>query len=93
MWLSPSGGVRLTLLACDVHCLLDAPIPAYLAIQPLSPGPLFIHDDGSPLTRSGLVSAVRAVLLGAGVDLTCYTGHSFRIGAAMPLPRRVYRIP
>ena len=62
---------------CPVTALL-----AYLAIRPPSPGPLFIHDDGSPLTRSGLVSAVCAALSGAGVDLTRYTGHSFRIGAA-----------
>ena len=62
---------------CPVIALL-----AYLAIRPPSPGQLFIHNDGSPLTRSGLVSAVRAALLRTGVDVTRYTGHSFRIGAA-----------
>ena len=50
---------------CPVTALL-----AYLAIRPPSPGPLFVHDNGSPLTRSGLVSAVRAGLSGAGVDLS-----------------------
>ena len=50
---------RTNSIICPVTALL-----AYLAIRPPSPGPLFIHDDGSPLTRSGLVSAVRAALSG-----------------------------
>ena len=62
---------------CPVAALL-----AYLAIRPPSPGPLFVHDNGSPLTRAGLVSAVRAALSEGSVDLSRYTGHSFRIGAA-----------
>ena len=55
---------------------------AYLTIRPPVPGPLFIYADGSPLTRSGLVSAVRSALSTSGADLSRFTGHSFRIGAA-----------
>ena len=55
---------------------------AYLAIRPTLPGPLFLHGNGAPLTRSDLISAIRAALSGVGVDLSRYTGHSFRIGAA-----------
>ena len=49
---------------CPVTALL-----AYLAIRPLSPGPLFVHANGSTLTRSSLVSAVCVALSEGGVDL------------------------
>ena len=62
-------------------CLVVA-LLAYLAIRPPAPGPLFTHGYGSHLTRSGLVSAVHAALSEGGVDLSRYTGHSFRIGPA-----------
>ena len=55
---------------------------AYMAIRPRIPGPLFIHSDGTPLTRPKLVTEVRGALTGDGMDLSRYTGHSFRIGAA-----------
>ena len=64
------------------HICPVAAILAYLAIRPPLPGPLFLYADGSPLTRTGLVSAVRSALSGSGADLSRYTGHSFRIGAA-----------
>ena len=57
---------------CPVTAVL-----VYLSISPQVPGPLFLHADRSPLTRSGLISAVRSALSGTGVDLSCYTGHSF----------------
>ena len=50
---------------CPVTALL-----AHMAIRPPSPAPLFVHANGSPLTRSGLVPAVRAALSAAGVDLS-----------------------
>ena len=92
MWQLPSVGVRLTLLAWDACTLFIgrtnssicpvAALLAYLAIQPPSNGLLFVHDNGSPLTRAGLVSPVCAALSEGSVDLSRYTGHSFRIGAA-----------
>ena len=45
-------------------------------------GPLFIFKDGTPLTRSALVSHLQAALQKAGFVHTDYNGHSFRIGAA-----------
>ena len=62
---------------CPVSAVLS-----YLAARSPSPGPLFVHQDGSPLTRSCLVAAVRAALSNSGRDLSRYNGHSFRIGAA-----------
>ena len=61
---------------------------SYLAARPSTPGPLFAHQDGRPLSCPGLVRAVRSALgsalVSAGVDTSrySYSGHSFRIGAA-----------
>ena len=76
-------GVRIFMgrtgnLLCPVAAVL-----AYLAIRPPSPGPLFIFRDGSYLTRDRLVTRLRAGLLQAGIDASRFTGHSFRIGAAI----------
>ena len=60
---------------------------AYLAIRPTVPGPLFVHMDGSALTRTDLVRAVQTALTDGGMDLSGYTGHSFRIGAASSAAR------
>ncbi len=54
----------------------------YLATRGPSQGPLFMHKDGQPLSRSSLVRKVRSALTQAGVDASTYSGHSFRIGAA-----------
>ena len=62
---------------CPVVALL-----AYLAVRPSVPGPLFIHANGTPLTRSQLVASIRASLLEIGMDTSRFSGHSFRIGAA-----------
>ena len=59
----------------------------YLAIRPATPGPLFIHRDGSPLTRAQLVSAIRSTLQISGMDISRYSGHSFRVGAATAAAR------
>ena len=62
---------------CPVKALLG-----YLAQRGQHPGPLFCWQDGSPLTRGQLVQEVRSALLGHGLDIRRYNGHSFRIGAA-----------
>ena len=62
---------------CPVRAVL-----AYMAIRPQVPGPLFVPGDGTLLNRGELVSEVRAAVTGDGTDLSCYTGHSFRIGSA-----------
>ena len=45
-------------------------------------GPLFWFSDGRPLTRLQFVKEVKEVLTRAGVDSSCYSGHSFLNGAA-----------
>ena len=62
---------------CPVSALL-----AYLAIRPSTPGPLFVFQDGTPLSRRQLVLHLRDALSQIGIDVTNFSGHSFRIGAA-----------
>ena len=62
---------------CPVAAMLG-----YLSIRPSTPGPLFIFQDGSPLSRPKLVQHLRHALSQLGMDVANYSGHSFRIGAA-----------
>jgi integrase len=62
---------------CPVSAVL-----AYLAIRPPTPGPLFVFQDGTPLSRDKLVSQLRDALSLLGIDAMNFSGHSFRIGAA-----------
>ena len=62
---------------CPVTAVL-----AFLAQRPQTQGPLFVHADGSPLTRSQLIQKVRRALRRLGLEVHNYSGHSFRIGAA-----------
>ena len=59
-----------------------AAVLSYLACRPSVPGPLFVHADGTQLTRSQLVTSVRVALQEVGMDTSRFSGHSFRIGAA-----------
>lgn len=59
----------------------------YLAVRSVTPGPLFIFEDGTPLLRDRFVKEVKRALRAAGVDETAYSGHSFRIGAATSAAR------
>jgi len=52
-------------------------------VRPSPQGPLFVFQDGSYLTRDKLVVHVQQGLRLMGVDPTCFSGHSFRIGAAI----------
>ena len=45
-------------------------------------GPLFIHEDGSPLLKAQFVKKVKKALAHQNIDSSKYSGHSFRIGAA-----------
>ena len=58
------------------------PITSMLGYLAHRPGPLFLFKDGSPLSRSRLISSLRTALRAIGVDDSGYSGHSFRIGAA-----------
>ena len=70
----------------DILCPVAA-ILGYLALRPPAPGPLFVFGDGSPLSRPRLVQSLREVLRRAGVDVSGFSGHSFRIGAATTAAR------
>ena len=62
-------------------CLVVA-LLLYLAVRGMDQGPLFRWQDRTPLTRAVLADRLKWVLLRAGVDVSGYSGHSFRIGAA-----------
>jgi len=62
-------------------CLLSSML-AYLALRPPTPGPLFIFQDGSPLSRGQLTAHLRAALCNVGLQSTRFSGRSFRIAAA-----------
>ena len=62
---------------CPVSSLLS-----YLASHPPSLGPLIVFQDGTPLSRSRLSSALAEAQSAIGVPSSGYCGHSFRIGAA-----------
>ena len=53
----------------------------YLHLCGPGPGPLFLYQDGTPLSRSKLSAFLKSTLQSAGVPGN-FTGHSFRIGAA-----------
>ena len=65
----------------DAICPVSAML-AYLAVRPHIPGPLFILQDGTPLSRVTLVSHLREAITNVGLDATNFSGHNFRIGAA-----------
>ena len=69
-------------ILCPVSAVL-----AYLAIRPPTPGPLFIFQDGTPLSRDRLVVHMRHSLSQLGADVSKFSGHSFRIGAASTAAR------
>lgn len=44
--------------------------------------PLFVNQNGGPLTRVEFISAFKHVLTCIGCNADVYNGHSFHIGAA-----------
>lgn len=62
---------------CPVSALLS-----YLAYRGTKPGALFTWADGSTLSKTKFVEAVRSALTKAGLPAKDYEGHSFRMGAA-----------
>ena len=68
---------------CPVSALLE-----YLVVRGSGPGPLFMFQDGMPLTRPGFVAKVKGTLTRAGIDSSHFSGHSFRSGAATTAAER-----
>ena len=73
---------RTFLPLCPVAAVLS-----YLAVRPSSPGPLFIYEDGTPLSRDRLSASFALALRSAGLNDRGYSSHSFRIGAATAAAR------
>ncbi|KAK3730899.1 hypothetical protein QZH41_012612 [Actinostola sp. cb2023] len=73
---------------CHVHigrgspplCAVSA-VAAYLNRRGGAPGPLFLMEDGQPLSREQLSNWLRSIFATTGVDGN-FSSHSFRIGAA-----------
>ena len=61
---------------CPVSAVL-----AYMIMRGKAPGPLFIFQDGKPLSRPRFVTEIKRALSAAGIDPKPYSSHSFRIGA------------
>ena len=57
-------------------------VAAYLAVRGRSAGPFFRFVSGTCLSRELLVKYIRAALHRYGIDVSKYSGHSLRIGAA-----------
>jgi hypothetical protein len=53
----------------------------YLRVRGGIPGPLFVHENGEPLSRKQLVTWIHDAVARLGLEGN-YSGHSFRIGAA-----------
>ena len=62
---------------CPVLLLLD-----YLAIRGNSPGPLFMNQGNSTVSRSFFTDLLNRSLRTCGLNPALYKGHSFRIWAA-----------
>ena len=67
-------------------CAIEAML-TYLAARGNGTGPLFLQQNGSPLTRSLLTSWLREIMVSSGVPGN-FSSHSFRIGAATVAARR-----
>ncbi|XP_077196898.1 integrase/recombinase xerD homolog [Paroedura picta] len=63
--------------ACPVSNLCE-----FLSVRPGRTGLLFVHRDGSYLSRYQLAAVLKRCLRGAGLRPEWYGTHSFRIGAA-----------
>ena len=59
-----------------------AAVSAYLAIRGREPSPFFRFGSGTALMREALVKQLSSALSQFDVDVSQYSGHSFRIGAA-----------
>ena len=62
---------------CPVTALMR-----YLAVRPSGDGQLFMWENSQRLTRTTFVTHLRRGLQSAGSDMSQFSGHSLRIGAA-----------
>lgn len=57
-------------------------VAAYLAVRDRQSGPFFRFASGTPLSRELFVKHIRIALRPYDLEVSSYSGHSFRIGAA-----------
>ena len=81
------AGIRLHLGTTGHSLCPVSSMMGHLAIFPSEPGPLFLFRDGSTLSRTKLIQCLSQALSSIGVDCSGYSGHSFRIGAAITAAR------
>ncbi|XP_060089026.1 integrase/recombinase xerD homolog [Heteronotia binoei] len=76
-------GSVITLGQCTVHelCPVRA-VRCYVRFRGLGDGPLFRHEDGSPLTKYQFWAVTSRALAAIGLKGVKFGTHSFRIGAA-----------
>ena len=90
----PFGTGAVVLLSRTTNDLSPvAAVLAYLARRGSTPGPLFILEDGSPLSRQRLVLGLRQALSASGITCDAFSGHSFRIRAATTAAQRGLKNP
>ena len=75
-------GELLYLEATDMQFCPVMAVLSYMVVRGNSPGPLFLWQNGSYLTREAFVNSLREALTSAGYPPEKYAGHSFCIGAA-----------
>ena len=68
-------------LASIPYVLFTRYWPAYLAIRGDGPGPLFLCQNGQPLSCTLLTNWLRQIMASAGISSN-FSSHSFRIGVA-----------
>ncbi|XP_013416314.1 uncharacterized protein LOC106177917 [Lingula anatina] len=86
---APSSIHRVRLVAQPVICPVIS-LTNFLHIRPtVSNAPLFIHRDGSPVTRSQFTRTLDACLLQSGLNSARIRSHSFRIGGRPYLRRLI----
>ena len=67
---------------CPVNAVMS-----YVALRGDVAGAFFCLRDGTPLSKAQFVERVQRLLARAGIDVSGYSGHSFRIGAATAAAR------
>ena len=65
---------------CAVACVAD-----YLVVRAPTPGPLFICERGSPITRELIAPWLKALVTLGGLDPADFNTHSLRVGKATDL--------
>ena len=83
-------GVEIFLGASGTAVCLVSALMRYLAVRPPGDGQLLVWEDSRPLTRTTFVTHLRRGLQSAGLDMSQFSGHSLRIGAASSEASHLY---